>query len=199
MRLKNFDSVFAPVAGDTEAPAPQPEPQDAERDLSDDAVGVPTPAVAPVCEPPSMTEAQFKSKFSGQEPIVVTLSMGSGQTISCHLVDNKALLSSSSNTRVLGAATQNSRPLFLYAGGSWISDSAKVGFSYLVFFIPKFDLKQLFVILDFKFQYLLVSRQRTICRNQPMRTKQLSSRFMVLMSWIPSFELFITFFLLKLS
>lgn len=158
--MKNFDSVFAPVAGDTEAPAPQPEPQDAERDLSEDATVATTAEVAPVCEPPSMTEAQFKSKFAGQEPTVVTLSMGPGQTISCHLVDNKVFLNSSANTRVLGAATQNSRPLFLYAGGSWISDSAKVGLSCLVLFIPKFDLKQLFVILDFKFQYLLVTCQQ---------------------------------------
>ena len=138
MRLKNFDAVFTPVAGDTEAPAPQPQPQDAERDLSSEEGGVnTTAAVAPVCEPPSMTEAEFKSKFSGQEPVVVTLSLGPGQSISCHLVDNKVFLNSSANTRVLGAATPNSRPLFLYAGGSWISDSAKVGLSCLVFIHPQ--------------------------------------------------------------
>ena len=56
---------------------------------------------------------------------VVTLNMGNGQNISCTLVDNKVFLSTGSKVTIFGAGTTNAKPLFMYAGGTWISEDAK--------------------------------------------------------------------------
>ena len=127
MRLKNFDSVFAPgAAADTPAPAPQA--SDATRDLGEATEAqAATPAAPVTCEPPSMTTAQFKQKYASTEgAVVVTLSLGPGQPVSCTFVDGKLFIHSTANTRVIGAKTANAKPLLMYAGGSWIPDPAKV-------------------------------------------------------------------------
>lgn len=56
---------------------------------------------------------------------VVTLNMGNGQNITCTLVDNKVFLSTGNKVMVFGAGTTNAKPLFMYAGGTWISEDAK--------------------------------------------------------------------------
>jgi hypothetical protein len=41
------------------------------------------------------------------------------------LVDNKVFLSTGNKVMVFGARTTNAKPLFMYAGGTWISEDAK--------------------------------------------------------------------------
>eukprot|EP00438_Fugacium_kawagutii_P036217 Skav223158 [mRNA] locus=scaffold2973:257878:262548:- [translate_table: standard] len=107
------------------SPIPLPSATDAERDLGEVAAEE-TPDAPETCDPPVMSEADFKAKYpDASNPLVVTLSLGPGQPITCTYVDGKVFLSSKANTRILGATTPNAKPLFLYAGGTWIADSAK--------------------------------------------------------------------------
>lgn len=124
--MKNFDSIFAESSRDA-AEIQVPTAADAERDLGEaPAEPVETPDASTTCEPPSMTAAEFRTKYpESASPLVVTLNLGPGQPVTCTFVDGKVYLSSTANTRILGACTANARPLFLYSGGTWISDSAK--------------------------------------------------------------------------
>lgn len=73
-----------------------------------------------------MSEDNFKQKYPSAEAMtVVTLNMGNGQNITCTLVDNKVFLSTGNKVTVFGAGTTNAKPLFMYAGGTWISEDAK--------------------------------------------------------------------------
>jgi glutamate-1-semialdehyde aminotransferase len=77
-------------------------------------------------EPPALSEDNFKQKYPSAEAMtVVTLNMGNGQNITCTLVDNKVFLSTGNKVTVFGAGTTNAKPLFMYAGGTWISEDAK--------------------------------------------------------------------------
>ena len=77
-------------------------------------------------EPPALSEDNFKQKYPSAEAMtVVTLNMGNGQNISCTLVGNKVFLSTGSKVTIFGAGTTNAKPLFMYAGGTWISEDAK--------------------------------------------------------------------------
>jgi glutamate-1-semialdehyde aminotransferase len=73
-----------------------------------------------------LSEDNFKQKYPSAEAMtVVTLNMGNGQNITCTLVDNKVFLSTGNKVTVFGAGTTNAKPLFMYAGGTWISEDAK--------------------------------------------------------------------------
>ena len=85
-----------------------------------------TQGAAPVLEPPALTEDDFKQKYGSSEVTTVALNVG-GQNITCSLVQDKVFLSSANRTKILGASTQNAKPLFLYAGGSWIAEDSKAG------------------------------------------------------------------------
>ena len=53
----------------------------------------------------------------------MTLPVGS---VTAHLVDGKVYIVSTTKIFIEGVSGANPKALFLYAGGSWISDSAKV-------------------------------------------------------------------------
>ncbi|CAK9043211.1 unnamed protein product [Durusdinium trenchii] len=112
VRLKNFDSIFAESSRDA-AEIQVPTAADAERDLGEaPAEPVETPDASTTCEPPSMTAAEFRTKYpESASPLVVTLNLGPGQPVTCTFVDGKVYLSSTANTRILGACTANARPL----------------------------------------------------------------------------------------
>lgn len=118
-----------PGSGDA-APAPQPAAADVERDLGSQAAAAPMAAAvaaAVVIEPPAMDEEKFKQKFPSADAMtVVTLNMNGGN-IQCTIVDGKAFISSPNKMTILGATTPSAKPLFLYAGGTWISEDAKAG------------------------------------------------------------------------
>ncbi|CAK9079157.1 unnamed protein product [Durusdinium trenchii] len=121
VRLKNFDSVFAPTDNPTAAPAPEPVPQDANKDLGQD---LPTPERAvdgqTLLTPPALSKEDFDAQYKDCEVKAVTLSVGA-QNLTCSIVNDKVYLSTTMNSpsRLLGVQTPSSKPLFLYAGGSW--------------------------------------------------------------------------------
>ena len=72
--------------------------------------------------PPSMTMEKFKEKYPDVQ-MTVTLNMG--QNVVCQVAGGKCFLSAASTFRLVGANSSTPKPLFLYAGGSWISDNSK--------------------------------------------------------------------------
>ncbi|CAK9072441.1 Uncharacterized protein SCF082_LOCUS35627 [Durusdinium trenchii] len=122
VRLKNFDSVFAPTDNPTAAPAPEPVPQDANKDLGQD---LPTPERAvdgqKLLTPPALSKEDFDAQYKDCEVKAVTLSVGA-QNLTRSIVNDKVYLSATMNSpsRLLGVQTPSSKPLFLYAGGSWV-------------------------------------------------------------------------------
>lgn len=128
MRLKNFDSVFQPDAGGAQ---PNPRPADEEHDLSSDQCvksEVDQIGTVPSCPtPPCMSVEDFKSKHPSLD---TTITINMGTNITCFLVAGKVFVSSEAKIMVPGVCSENAKPIFLYAGGSWLSESAKV---------PRFD------------------------------------------------------------
>lgn len=45
--------------------------------------------------------------------------------MTCYLVENQVFLCAATKHKSLGAHCSEARPLLLYAGGSWVSDSGK--------------------------------------------------------------------------
>lgn len=123
MRLKNFDSVFSQPLSSGERPNPQA--RAAEVDLAQEAPA-PEPAAVVTCpEPAKMTAEEFKQKHPTVDA-TITLSFGAGTNVTCYVVGAHAFLSSESKVILPGVQSgESSKPLFMYAGGSWISESAK--------------------------------------------------------------------------
>ena len=163
VRLKNFDSVFAPTDNPTAAPAPEPVPQDANKDLGQD---LPTPERAvdgqKLLTPPALSKEDFDAQYKDCEVKAVTLSVGA-QNLTRSIVNDKVYLSATMNSpsRLLGVQTPSSKPLFLYAGGSWVSEDSKAGRELLSF--------QALRLCDNP------ARPRTSCRKRPTKTKLWSS------------------------
>eukprot|EP00435_Cladocopium_sp_Y103_P042610 s1532_g11.t2 len=72
--------------------------------------------------PPAMTMEKFKEKYP-EVQMTVTLNMG--QNVVCQVAGGKCFISAASTFRLVGANSSAPKPLFLYAGGSWISDNSK--------------------------------------------------------------------------
>lgn len=80
-------------------------------------------ATVTTCEtPPSMSMEDFKNKYP---EVQITLSLNLGADVVVSVVSDKVFLSSASAFHVAGANSTSPKPLFLYAGGSWISDGNK--------------------------------------------------------------------------
>lgn len=122
MRLKNFDSVFCPDAADQK---PSPKATDEERDLAQEIKIEPEANHIgnPCSTPPSQSEEDFKTQFP---TIDATITLNVGSNITCFLVGGKVFLLSPAKIILPGCHSENAKPLFMYAGGSWISESAKV-------------------------------------------------------------------------
>lgn len=119
--MKNFDEVFKP---NTSSPNPAPSAAAAEVDL-----GVERPAEvvnqqADECEvPPALSQEAFEKKYPSVGA-TFTCNMA-GQTITCKFVDGTLWMTSESKTRLVGVQSTNPSPIFMYAGGTWLGDSAK--------------------------------------------------------------------------
>lgn len=128
-RLKNFGAVFQPVAGNEDRP--QPKQGDEEVDLASESTGRaegqngsdpdPTPDPCPV--PPSMTEEVFKQKYPTLD---VTVTVNMGCNVTCYSSGGNVFLQSPGKIILPGVRSETAQPLFMYAGGSWVSKSAKV-------------------------------------------------------------------------
>ena len=118
--MKNFDSVFQHVQGEE---GPQPRQGDEERDLGAEAGAEAAPAAQQMVQPPSMTEEKFKETYPSTDA-QVTLSVGF--SVTCFVVGSKVFLQSPSQVVLPDVCSSSAKPLFMYAGGSWISESAKV-------------------------------------------------------------------------
>ena len=123
-RLANFDAVFSPAAS-----GQQQQQQAAAANTSTAEVDLATPVVQPVqsqcATPPHMTSDEFKKRYP-EITCSVTINMGA-QSITCHYADNKIFLVCTANFQIPGILSPDARPIFLYAGGTWISDSSKAG------------------------------------------------------------------------
>ena len=108
------------------AAPPAPTARDEERDLGGAATsesGQPEPVAIAACPVPQhMSEVKFKQDHPQVE---VTLNLNMGSSITCYVVGGKVFIQSSTTVLLPGVASENSKPIFLYAGGSWISESAK--------------------------------------------------------------------------
>lgn len=118
--------MFAPGSG-TSGEAPTVVTKDEALDLGGAPLQDPEPALVAEMSPPSMSDDAFDQKYKNMEMNTVLITMGSGQNLTCKLVDDKVFLSSATKTRILGASSPNSKPLLLYAGGSWLSEDSKAG------------------------------------------------------------------------
>lgn len=118
-RLKNFDSVFSPSSE-----RPQPSQKAAEMDLSVEQPAENLSASPVMCEvPPSMSVEEFKKTYP-ETILSVTLNLGA--SVVCQIVEgNKVFISTSATVHLSGAQSAQAKPIFLYAGGSWVSDSNK--------------------------------------------------------------------------
>lgn len=77
-----------------------------------------------MCEvPPSMSVEEFKKAYP-ETILSVTLNLGA--SVVCQIVEgNKVFISTSATVHLSGAQSAQAKPIFLYAGGSWVSDSNK--------------------------------------------------------------------------
>ena len=73
--------------------------------------------------PPSMSQAEFEAKH---KTVDATITWTMGTSITCYVVGTKIFLTSPGKVMLPGAQAENAKPLLMYAGGSWISESAKV-------------------------------------------------------------------------
>ena len=123
MRLKNFDSVFSQPLSSGDRPNPQAAAADV--DLAQEAPAPPPAAVVTCPEPAKMTANEFQLKYPNPDA-PITLTLGAGVNITCYVVGANAFLSSQSKVILPGVQSgETAKPLFMYAGGSWISESAK--------------------------------------------------------------------------
>lgn len=148
--------MFSPNAAGAQ---PTPRQVDEERDLSKDQHGQPEVdqrADVPSCStPPSMTQEDFKTKYPSVD---TTVTINVGSNITCHLVGGKIFISSDAKVLVPGVCAENAKPMFMYAGGSWLSESAKV---------PRYDrnskVVQIFINLSVT---LIKHKKKRFCSKQ---------------------------------
>lgn len=72
--------------------------------------------------PSSLTKEAFQSKYP---TVVASVTVQMGVTVHVHVVDNGCYISSTARARLPGVCSDAPRALLAYAGGQWISDSAK--------------------------------------------------------------------------
>jgi hypothetical protein len=118
--LKNFDAVFS-VEGQSQRPTPTTTSLEVDlaKEIGEDVVKM---EIQEIDTPPAMTMEKFKEKYP-EVQMTVTLNMG--QNVICQVAGGKCFISAASTFRLVGANSATPKPLFLYAGGSWISDSSK--------------------------------------------------------------------------
>ena len=176
-RLANFDSVFSPAGVQNVAVA-----NASSEDLGNEAPIAAAVAPSNSCDiPPHITTEEFNTRYP-EVTCSVVVSMG-GQSITCHYVDNKVFIVCAALFMLPGALSDDAKPIFLYAGGSWISDSSKACcFSfgdqlfYMYFLLASF--------LQICFGIQLVGRQRISSPRRPMRTKLWSLLWKMLIAWM---------------
>ena len=123
-RIKNFDSVFEVSANPEQAPPPTPAVADENLDLASETQNARVLPQSSGEAPPHMTQDEFKEKYP-EVTATTSLNMG-GNSIVCHYIDSgKVFLTSPTKVFVAGVDASSPKPLFTYAGGSWISDSSK--------------------------------------------------------------------------
>ena len=127
VRVPNFDNVFPPGL------EPKPLVVDPKIDL-----GVVHPPVEPVEEetlnepPPSMTLDEFKEKYP---TVTATVSLNFGHTVTCYVCETKCFVMSGVKFKLPGLKSPDAKPAFLYAGGTWLSESSKDRHILTVFFV----------------------------------------------------------------
>ncbi|CAK9084942.1 Uncharacterized protein SCF082_LOCUS40266 [Durusdinium trenchii] len=117
------DKLLEVVSNPETAPAPCPNNNAENMDLGETRDESTTTVASSGEAPPSMTPDEFKQKYP-EVGATVSLNLG-GHNVICHYVDGKAFLTSPSKILLAGLDSANPRPLFLYSGGQWISDSSK--------------------------------------------------------------------------
>ena len=133
VRLKNFDSIFAPGTSSTPTPAVNAEQIDLGQNQQQP--GVPQQVVADevsTTSPAAMSAEEFKTKHP-TPTATVAMTVG-GATLTCAVVEAQCFVMSASKVMLPGVTADGTRPLLHYAGGSWISDSAKERVVFKVFF-----------------------------------------------------------------
>lgn len=105
----------------TERPAPTPAA--AEVDLSVATTGPSDQASGAECDcPPSMSADEFKQKYT---EVTASVTINMGQNVLCQVAAGKCFISCATQFKLPGVLSMGAKPLFLYAGGSWLSDSNK--------------------------------------------------------------------------
>ena len=119
--MANFDSVFAPSTGQSDSSS-NVAAANASTDMDLGAQPAEGEQEAEQV-PPFMSSEQFANQYP-DITCSVTVNMG-GQAVTCHYVDNKCFLTCGAKFKIPCVMCPDARPIFLYAGGSWISDSSK--------------------------------------------------------------------------
>lgn len=118
MRLQNFDNVFNPAeAAPSVTAATQPE--------VDLAQNKPPPKAAATAGDESTPSYLTEEKFKALYPTTLASVSLPIPNLTAHIVDGHVYLLASSKCELTGLNGRAPLALFLYAGGSWISDSAK--------------------------------------------------------------------------
>lgn len=112
--------MFTPTTAAPPAPKTADETKDLGKEETEAAVAPQTVVACPV--PPSMSEEEFKKQHP-QVETTITLAMGT--SVTCFVVGGKVFIQSAAKVLLPGVMSENSKPIFMYAGGSWISESAK--------------------------------------------------------------------------
>ena len=114
VRLKNFDSIFAPCSANEK---PKPKAGDEDIDLGQQETEVtvtPTKGAEPCPTPPSMSQQEFEEKH---KTVDATITLTVGTSITCYVVGGKLFLTSPSKVMLPGVQAENAKPLLMYAGG----------------------------------------------------------------------------------
>ena len=138
--LKNFDAVFGQAQASNLGEV-QPSASEVDLGQENSATTARVEEASGDCEtPPAMTKADFE-KAHPETEATITLNVG-GQNIMCHCVAGKCFVTSPAKTHLVGLASASPAPVFMYAGGSWLSDSAKVELLTKMQYVPHQEWKQ---------------------------------------------------------
>lgn len=69
-----------------------------------------------------MSADEFKQKYT---EVTASVTINMGQNVLCQVAAGKCFISCATQFKLPGMLSMNAKPLFLYAGGSWLSDSNK--------------------------------------------------------------------------